>query len=151
MPPQGELSQNWPYSGTGEHLPFDKVVVHLLWNIFLCRLVEQVDPRLAIVIGQSHCFSHIVRSTFLHHHHDWQKWCYFVLNIAYDYVWCMYIFFWLGLLECNRRVWDKALTNSKREAIHDHVLTSSTMWGLGLVTLHVFKYALAFRGFLTRG
>ena len=28
-------------------------IVELLWNIFYTILVEQLDPRLAIVIGQS--------------------------------------------------------------------------------------------------
>lgn len=51
-------------------------VEHLLHCI-----VEHIDTsRLAIAVGQSCCSLRSILTTFLHHHDNWPKYCYFVLK-----------------------------------------------------------------------
>ena len=52
---------------------------HLLYH-----LLEQVNPQLAIVIGQSYYSSKNVLAFFLHCYYEWSKWCYFILKVVYD-------------------------------------------------------------------
>jgi hypothetical protein len=56
----------------------------LFVDYFLHRLVEQIKPRLAIVIGQCWCSSKSLIASFLHCYYERPKWCYFLLNAAYD-------------------------------------------------------------------
>ena len=53
---------------------------------FLHCLVKQINPRLAIVIGQSWCSFKSLIAIFLHCYYERPKWCYFLLNATYDWL-----------------------------------------------------------------
>ena len=53
---------------------------------FLYCLVERIDPQLAIVIGQSRCFSKSVIASFSYCYYERLKWWYFELNALSIYL-----------------------------------------------------------------
>ena len=68
----------------GEDLLLNEGVVPLFVDHFLHHLVQQINPQLAIVIGQSWCSLKSILASFLHCYYEWPKWCYIIVNDAYD-------------------------------------------------------------------
>ena len=69
---------------TGENPLLNEKCCSPFVDHFLHRLIEWIDPRLTIVIGQGWCFSKSNFASFVHCYYEWREICYFVLNAVLD-------------------------------------------------------------------